>query len=436
MGVLDQYLAGREARRQQDAADQANAMQGFLQQNGQAIFAGDQNALGQLAGMGADGLTTAFNVQGNIDTRNRNARIDERADVTADREAWRFEKETTEYAKSISAEQAAKEAAAIENAIKASLAAETPQQFDALMDQLGQPELKGRFADREALAMQYVPMAEALKARASADPTEGAPTGKMWVDPKNRAAGVAPLPGMPDQTPAPFTPEGKLQADLDAGRITPEQYQAGLARLAKGSGTTINVGDGNSGAFDKKTAENAAVRFDGMVAEGQAAQSMMGDLSALAALAPSVGTGKTAEVINALGPYASALGVEIEGLAEGQAYKAIIDRLAPQMRPAGAGATSDFDARQFLSALPGLGKTPEGNAIISATLQALQQQKMAAAEIARKAQRGEIKWQEADEQIAALGNPYERFNKYKDVSGVNATGAGLSKEALDYLNTP
>ncbi|MES2844867.1 MAG: hypothetical protein V4747_07565 [Pseudomonadota bacterium] len=183
MGILDQYLAGREARRQQDAADQANAMQGFLQQNGQAIFAGDQNALGQLAGMGAEGLNTAFNVQGNIDTRNRNARTDARADVTADREAWRFEKETTEYAKSISAEQAQAEAAAMEKAVKAALMTETPEQFDALMAQMEMPQFQGMWDQREALASQFMPMVDVLKTRAGAEPLS--PEGKFAADVRN-----------------------------------------------------------------------------------------------------------------------------------------------------------------------------------------------------------------------------------------------------------
>ena len=83
------------------------------------------------------------------------------------------------------------------------------------------------------------------------------------------------------------------------------------------------------------------------------------------------------------------------------------------MRPAGAGATSDFDAKQFLSSLPNLGRTPEGNAIITATLQAVQENKIKAAEIANKAFSSEITWQEADRQIAALVNPYEAFKKMK-----------------------
>jgi hypothetical protein len=77
-GVLEAFLGGREARRVQDAANQANAMNAFLQQNGQAVFNGDPNALGQLAGMGPQGLETAFNVRGQMEDRSRTAKMDAR----------------------------------------------------------------------------------------------------------------------------------------------------------------------------------------------------------------------------------------------------------------------------------------------------------------------------------------------------------------------
>jgi hypothetical protein len=188
-----------------------------------------------------------------------------------------------------------------------------------------------------------------------------------------------------------------------------------IAAKPVAGGVTVNTGD-NSGAFGKKADELAATRLGDIVTGGQGAAQFMGDIQTLAALGAQVDTGKGAEIMNTLGPYAQALGIDIAGLPEGQAYQSIIDRLAPQMRPVGAGATSDFDARQFLSSLPGLGKTPEGNAIIMQTLSAVQEHKMAAAEIAGLAfapkEAGGITWQEAEKRIRELPNPYEGFNDY------------------------
>lgn len=193
----------------------------------------------------------------------------------------------------------------------------------------------------------------------------------------------------------------------------------GFVPPADGSLVTVNTGE-NSGAFTKKSDELAAARFDTMVGEGNTAQNMMGDINTLAAIGSQINTGKTAEVMNVLGPYAEALGVEIAGLGEGQAFQSIVDRMAPAMRPAGSGSASDTDVKMFLNSLPSLGKNEEGNRIIMETLSAVQQQKIAAAEIAAQAQQGLLTWQEADAQIRGLGDPYARFNEYRRRTGIDA----------------
>lgn len=50
---------------------------------------------------------------------------------------------------------------------------------------------------------------------------------------------------------------------------------------------------------------------------------------------------------------------------ESQQMAAIAADLTPEQREAGSGATSDFDARMFMAALPGLDKTPEANRAIA-----------------------------------------------------------------------
>lgn len=186
--------------------------------------------------------------------------------------------------------------------------------------------------------------------------------------------------------------------------------------------TVINTGD-NSGAFGKKGDELAATRLNDVIISGQSAQQMMGDLQALTAIGSQINTGKTAEIMNTLGPYAQAAGINIEGLGEGQAYQAIIDRMAPQMRPAGSGSSSDTDVRMFLSSLPQLRNTPEGNQIITQTMTALQQHKIAAAELASQAFDGRKTWQEAEAEIRALPNPYQGFNQYKQTIGAGVPSA-------------
>lgn len=205
--------------------------------------------------------------------------------------------------------------------------------------------------------------------------------------------------------------------------VAPDVFWAAQKKSGAG-GTVINNGD-NSGAFAKKADEEAATRMGGYISDGTAANRMLGDVQQLADLGSQIGTGKGAQVMAAIGPYAQAMGVDMKGLGEAQAYQAVIDRMAPNMRPTGAGSSSDTDVKMFLNSLPSLGNVPGGNQIITQTLAAIQQQKIAAAQIAQKAmmpkEAGGISWQQAEQQIRDLGNPYETFNKYRQTLSADGT---------------
>lgn len=208
---------------------------------------------------------------------------------------------------------------------------------------------------------------------------------------------------------------------------------SGQVKAIDGGGTTVNVGS-NTSKFGEKSDEEAAKRLGDIAKEGQTASQMMSDMQQLADLGKQVKTGKGAQVLLALGPYAESLGIDVKGLNEVQAYSKIIDRIAPNMRPAGSGATSDFDARQFLNSLPSVGSEPGANEIINGTFQAVAQNKMEAAEIARKAQRGDIKWQDAEEQIAALPNPYTRFKEWQKSNGGAGSAGPTQVRTVDEYN--
>ena len=177
--------------------------------------------------------------------------------------------------------------------------------------------------------------------------------------------------------------------------------------IKKAGATNVNVDAGQKveNKFDEKASTLQAERFDKIVQGGNDAKSMVSDLQSLRDIGSRISTGKTAEAKAALGPYAEALGVKIDGLDDLQAFKAITARLAPQMRVPGSGATSDFEMRTFLEGLPGLGKTPEGNELISKTLEAMAQHKIAAADIASKALNKEITRKDADKMLRELLDP-------------------------------
>lgn len=222
MSILESFLAGKEARRVADAAEQINAMNAFLGQNGAALMAGDQNAMAQLAGFGPQGLQMAMGMKGDLAAQERQAKMDammmedraygrERDKVQDAREDQKWEMQLAEYKASITAEQAAAEAAQLEEAAKMALTATSPEQWDQLAQENGAPELVGQFENREAVAARFMSMAEVLKTNGPAEP------------------------------PQPSTEVAKLKADLDAGLIDQGTYEAEMARRApKGSKISVD----------------------------------------------------------------------------------------------------------------------------------------------------------------------------------------------------
>lgn len=366
VNALGAIAAGNEAAAfQRDALHQRD-YRNMLAQNGADILAGKQPALNALAGYDP---SAALGIQGQ---RQDMQFAQQRMDVLTEQE----KRAAAEYARGLSADQAAAEAAQLEGAVKQALMLPDAASWDAFMTQHGMTDLVGQFGNRQALAGKYMSMAEVLKQAFPAAPT--------------------PLSGA-----------GKLASDLAKGLISQEQYDA---EQAKGSKPLVQVDMGqNSSEFAKESDKAAAGRLGDIVAAGNSAPAFLADMNTLAELAKGMTTGKEAEVTAALGPWAEALGVKVDGLGAIQTYDSIVARLAPQMRVPGAGASSDFDARQFLKSLPSLGNTPDGNALIIQTFQDIANMKIEAAAIARKAQRGEISWQEAEGQIAKLADPFAAF---------------------------
>ena len=183
-------------------------------------------------------------------------------------------------------------------------------------------------------------------------------------------------------------------------------------------------------AFDTESGKLQANRFNDLAADGQTAKQMVSDIKTLTDLGKNIGTGKSAEFKAAIGPYAENLGIKIDGLSDIQAYEAIVNRVAPNLRVKGSGAQSDLELKNFLKSLPSLGNTPEGNEIASSVLTGLQENKIRAAEIGSKAMTKEISRSEAEKQLRDLPDPMGNYREYMKANRGSPTAAG-SKPAPD-----
>lgn len=186
-------------------------------------------------------------------------------------------------------------------------------------------------------------------------------------------------------------------------------------------------------AFDTEAGKLQAKRFDELAADGQTAKQMVSDIKTLTDLGKNIGTGKSAEFKATIGPYAESLGIKIDKLDDIQAYEAVVNRIAPNLRVKGSGAQSDLELKNFLKSLPSLGNTPGGNEIASSVLTGLQENKVRAAEIASKAMTKEISRSEAEKQLRELPDPMSGYREYMKANRGSPTAAG-AKSAPTVIN--
>lgn len=182
--------------------------------------------------------------------------------------------------------------------------------------------------------------------------------------------------------------------------------------LKKASANSINIDQKGEGEFSKVAGKEQATRFNDLAADGPAAKQMISDVQTLTQLGSAIGTGKGAQVRQALGPYADALGIKVDGLSDIQAFDAIVNRVAPNLRVKGSGAQSDFELRNFLKSLPSLGNTEGGNAIASQVMQGLYQNKLKASQIGADALNGKISRDDAEKQLRELPDPMEGYRSF------------------------
>ncbi len=207
-------------------------------------------------------------------------------------------------------------------------------------------------------------------------------------------------------------PAERAAHGIPADDKRPYQLGPGNKLINPPAETRVSIDQRTETAFNTEAGKLQAKKYADWADDAPAAKQMQSDISMLRDLGEKIKTGKLAEVRAVIGPYANALGVDVKGLNEIQAFEAIVNRVAPQMRVKGTGSQSDFELRNFLKQFPSIGNTPEGNAIIDATLSGFVQNKLTAAEIGSKALSGEISRSAADKAIRDLPDPMEGWRKF------------------------
>jgi hypothetical protein len=235
---------------------------------------------------------------------------------------------------------------------------------------------------------------------------------RLIENPSTRAHGVALLQQFQTQAAAANKPTDEIR-EFEYAERNPrfKDYKTDLKRAGAIS-NTVNVDQKGENEFSKEGGKLQAKRFNELAEAGPAAKQLISDIETLRTLGAQIGTGKGAALMAQFGPYANAIGVDLKGLDEVQAYEAIISRVAPTLRVPGTGAQSDFELKTFLKALPSLGNTPGGNEIGSQVLQGVQENKLRAAEIGSLALSGQISRTEAEKRLRELPDPMQGYRDF------------------------
>jgi hypothetical protein len=174
----------------------------------------------------------------------------------------------------------------------------------------------------------------------------------------------------PDGTPRKL---GSATGDELAKLLAEKQKREKELRIAGRSQTTVSVGDkvlaGERAKSQAKAEENAIN-----------AQSAASDVQAIVEVLRPYRGGAWQDFAGQVGAYLP--GTKVEQLATArQTAEAIRAKLAPTLRVEGSGATSDFEIKSFLSAIPSLFNTREGRETLSTYSQRLADRAAAAADI-------------------------------------------------------
>ncbi|MDO9364671.1 MAG: hypothetical protein Q7T60_17215 [Sphingopyxis sp.] len=218
----------------------------------------------------------------------------------------------------------------------------------------------------------------------------------------------------------PMTPQERTAYSVPDGQPAYMNRQ-GEPKFGPASTKITNSIGATEGEYAKANGKAISGRFEKIVEEGDNAQAEAGVLSQLRSLGGQIkNMGSGAALQAKLADYGIKVG---ENVSEIEAYGALIDKLTPQQKIAGAGATSDFDARMFKSSLPGLMRTPGGNEIILGTLEALNTYKRQRADVVAEAMAANEKPADVLKRLKELPDPFSGFKESRKTAGPGGASA-------------
>lgn len=422
---------GAQARSIADEANALNALRGAYAQHGAGAMQGDTNALAAIAAYdpaAAQQLYTGVQNNRRADTELGLRKQDTRSAIAARsagvandaRRTQILEDQAAHTMAQASREERAQAIATLGQYLPEFEAAPDAASWDRLAQATGQDDLVGQFGDRDtALAIGRGALRGAYQAQ---------------------------------------SPEGKVQADVNAGLLDPGtvraekptsdmiEYEAAKAQGYTGTlqewitagkkagATNITTNVGGDDKFADEFAKGDAAALSTISDAGVAAQRNIGRIDRLDALLAGSPSGAEAAFKAAAGEW----GISTEGLDALQAAQALINTLVPEQRQPGSGPMSDADLALFKQSLPRLINQPGGNKAIIDAMRGIAEYDAEGAAIVQKLRRGEISRADAFDALQARVNPLANLNAPNGGAGAPAaapsppsTAGGVQWRLLD-----
>lgn len=189
--------------------------------------------------------------------------------------------------------------------------------------------------------------------------------------------------GIDAQKPSsPLTSMGKLNADLLAGRITPAQFDQAVLALSKPD--TVIKGDDMT-PFEEAVAKKQAGTLETITSDALSAQSVRENLSLMRDIIsnPDFYSGFGAETLVQAQKMAKIFGADASNVKNAEAFQKIAKDSALQAMGGSLGVGFSNADREFVEAMvPNISNTKEGNMVIIAMQDRLQQRKIQISELA------------------------------------------------------
>jgi hypothetical protein len=208
-----------------------------------------------------------------------------------------------------------------------------------------------------------------------------------------------------------------LMVNLKSAGLQPgsPEWNAAVLRSVTKPAAEVTIDQKGETSFKQAFGKHQAERWNGYITAGDAAERRLVDIKNMRTIADRVGSqGAWAGVKQRVGPWAEALGIDVANLSDIQAFTSIVERLAPQQRVPGSGATSDIEYKGMKNSMPLLIQVPSARVAILDTMEALARHEVGLGDIASRLASDEISRVQAEREMRALPDPMAAFNKWKE----------------------